>query len=362
MTREDRKQQRQRDQTGLGSASDLCKTRGFFMVPEISRTNLQSQMQGPPVPPDSPAHAASSAPVVPPRVPPAQPLHLHDPGRAASAGSTVPSSTSGNEGDKAALGKDIARWERVKSKLHWTARLLVGAATAAMLGFAMLGSPSSTGEKGEMHDVVHQLDVARNDVGLVRNSIFQLVSHVTLSPAELDVATTAAVRAALQRGDDASADRIFQQAQIALDDQSMQAQAGVRTTQPHPPPTSGATPPALAPARPELSSEQKKAIQKEELVLYRLNLWDCMQEDGDIVRILVNGRPYATVQLRHTTSTLLVPMPRDGATTIAVQGVYDGGGGITTGIRSSGGDFVLRSLRVGELIALTADVSSEPGP
>jgi hypothetical protein len=113
---------------------------------------------------------------------------------------------------------------------------------------------------------------------------------------------------------------------------------------------------------PTLSPEMKATIQQDEAALYKLSLWDCMSEDGDIVEVLVDGQHFLTVTLRHATTTVLVPIPHHRPTAIAIRGIHDGGGGITTGIRSSGGDYVLRSLHEGEVISLSvaADAGTNP--
>jgi hypothetical protein len=257
-----------------------------------------------------------------------------------------------------------------------TALSLVTAAATATVGFALLGYPSLTGEKGEMQHAVHELDVAQHDAGLVRNGMLRFVSQLSLSLAELDAETTAGVKSALARNDDDDADRLVQAATIVAPSDAREARQepaplppapqapapGPLSRRPAEPTAASAAPPARAVTPAKLTPDQKQAILHDEADLYRLNLWDCMAEDGDIVQVLLDGRPYVSVRLRHVPSTVLVPISRSGATTIAIKGVFDGGGGITTGLRSDGGDIVLRSLRVGEVVSLKAPAPKAPGP
>ena len=81
--------------------------------------------------------------------------------------------------------------------------------------------------------------------------------------------------------------------------------------------------------------------------LFRIELFDCCDEDGDIVELDVNGALFATVPIMHQGTKLSIPLQR-GNNTISIRGVKDGGGGVTLSFRTSRGDYFARYMAVGE--------------
>jgi hypothetical protein len=81
---------------------------------------------------------------------------------------------------------------------------------------------------------------------------------------------------------------------------------------------------------------------------YQIYLWDSCYEDGDIVDIFIDGHRFATVPITNGGTTLTVPVKNNGSTQIEVQGIRDGGGGITVACRTSQGEGFVRVLESGE--------------
>jgi len=154
---------------------------------------------------------------------------------------------------------------------------------------------------------------------------FQPVPTVELASADRDRGATRQIRAALRRDDLVSATAHLQAAQ------------GLPSASQNP----DVAPPHLA-----ADSELTKAIQDGQ-ELFQVELFDCCDEDGDIVEVLVNGSPFATVPIRHGGTKLSLPLAR-GNNSVTIRGVKDGGGGITLSFRTSRGDYFARSMRVGE--------------
>jgi len=81
--------------------------------------------------------------------------------------------------------------------------------------------------------------------------------------------------------------------------------------------------------------------------LFQIQLFDCCDEDGDFVEVLVNGASYATVPITHRGTMLSIPLNR-GHNSVTIRGVKDGGGGVTLSLRTSRGDYFARAMGVGE--------------
>jgi hypothetical protein len=93
----------------------------------------------------------------------------------------------------------------------------------------------------------------------------------------------------------------------------------------------------------KLSMPQQQLIQSSDRSdtlppLAWIELWDIRDEDGDQV-IIDSGGEKIQIQLLHQHNRVAIPMPQDGFVTI--EGVYDGGGGITIGIQTGRGQIRL---------------------
>lgn len=100
------------------------------------------------------------------------------------------------------------------------------------------------------------------------------------------------------------------------------------------------------PARPMLTNGMISGVNAHNARFYHIFLFDSCDEDGDVVNIKINGQRFATVPITNTGTTLSVPL--NSGATISVEGVLDGGGGITVACRTSMGEGFIRVLAVGE--------------
>lgn len=81
--------------------------------------------------------------------------------------------------------------------------------------------------------------------------------------------------------------------------------------------------------------------------LFEIELFDCCDEDGDVVEILVNGTTFATVPITNGGTVLAIPLQR-GQNSITVLAIRDGGGGVTVSLRTSHGHYFARYMEEGE--------------
>ncbi|MCA9130915.1 MAG: hypothetical protein KDB22_27715 [Planctomycetales bacterium] len=81
--------------------------------------------------------------------------------------------------------------------------------------------------------------------------------------------------------------------------------------------------------------------------LFEIELFDCCDEDGDVVELLVNGTPFATVPLINGGSVVAIPLSR-GQNSITMIATRDGGGGVTVSLRTSRGHYFARYMAEGE--------------
>lgn len=81
--------------------------------------------------------------------------------------------------------------------------------------------------------------------------------------------------------------------------------------------------------------------------LFQIELFDCCDEDGDVVEILVNGTSFATVPITNGGTVLAIPLSR-GQNSVTLLATRDGGGGVTVSLRTSRGDYFARYMDEGE--------------
>lgn len=154
----------------------------------------------------------------------------------------------------------------------------------------------------------------------------QTRATMEVASADRDRGATRQVRAALRRGDVVTATAHLQAAQ----------------TLPGASQNPDVRPPELV-----ADSELARAIQDGDQELFQIELFDCCDEDGDIVEVIVNGSHFATVPILHEGAKLSIPLAR-GSNSVTIRGVRDGGGGVTLSFRTSRGDYFARSMRVGQ--------------
>lgn len=112
---------------------------------------------------------------------------------------------------------------------------------------------------------------------------------------------------------------------------------------------SGALTPSLAAADPSLVKELRDGSREP----YSVRLVDTEAEDGDVVLLLVDGKPLGHFELSNRGATLTLPLRRGQSTSLKVVAEKDGGGGVTFGAASSLGETRSRVMDVGETDAWT---------
>jgi hypothetical protein len=154
----------------------------------------------------------------------------------------------------------------------------------------------------------------------------QVLPTIEVSAADLDRSTTREVRAALRRND------------------LMKANAALQAAQKMP---SASQNPDVTPPQIAADSDLAAALSDSRQELFQIELFDCCDEDGDIVEVIVNGSSFATVPIKHSGTMLSIPL-QSGSNTVTIRGVKDGGGGVTLSFRTSRGEYFARAMRVGE--------------
>jgi len=154
----------------------------------------------------------------------------------------------------------------------------------------------------------------------------EVLPSLEVSRADLKRSATRKVRVALGRGDVITATAELQAAQ------SM---------------SSAAENPDVRPPEIVADSVLAEALKQGRQELFEIELFDCCDEDGDVVEVKVNGTSFATVPIVHGGTKLAIPL-KQGNNTVSIRGVRDGGGGVTLSFRTSRGDYYARSMRVGQ--------------
>ncbi len=154
----------------------------------------------------------------------------------------------------------------------------------------------------------------------------QTVRSLTVTGADRNLRATQEVRSALRRNDLVTATATLQTAQGL---QSVADNASIGW-------------PELLPDLPMTADLRNGRAE-----LFEIELFDCCDEDGDVVELLVNGTPFATVPLTHGGSVLAIPLNR-GQNTITMIATQDGGGGVTVSLRTSRSQYFARYMAEGE--------------
>lgn len=234
-------------------------------------------------------------------------------------------STESNEASRKSGG-----WATLLGSAVITAFLLVG-------GLSLLQSASDESQHPNWQHVSAAADASTEGMSqLVRITAAgteETLTSIEVTPADADRIATRRVRAALMRNDIAAATIALQAAQRIPSSPDTDVQ------------------------QPDLSTDPElvAALQEGRKELFQIELFDCCQEDGDVVEIDVNGGYFATVPIMHAGTLLSIPLS-SGHNTVTVRGTHDGGGGVTLSFRTSRGDFFARHLRVGEAYQLGVTV------
>ena len=220
----------------------------------------------------------------------------------------------------------------------WIAGLSMAVVTAGILlgGFGSWSGGSDESQHPNWQHVQAATDASTTDANLLTkvasNEPISISASIEVSAADIDRSATRKIRSALQRND-------ITAATIAL-------QAAQRTSSPE-----------TGVVLPDLHDDPNLALALEQgrKELFQIELFDCCQEDGDVVAIVVNGSPFATVPIMNAGTLLSVPLS-SGENTITIQGTQDGRGGVTLSFRTSRGDFFAGRMRVGEAYQLGVTV------
>jgi hypothetical protein len=227
------------------------------------------------------------------------------------------------------------------------AGLVAAIAAAGALGLWMLTrdhSPAGGGDRSPSNPAVQQVNQKSRPgdewIGHVaRSGELTFVRGVLIGDEDHDSTTTAAVARAQKANDPEALEAALKAAQqipVLADPQDH-----------------GPDPPPLPRREPTVTPELKEKVLNRECEFVRLYAFDCCDEDGDVIEILVNGVSFAVVPLTHRGATVSIPVPKGEGATVTIRGVRDGeGGGITLGLRTSRGDFLFRRLAEGELLPL----------
>lgn len=104
-----------------------------------------------------------------------------------------------------------------------------------------------------------------------------------------------------------------------------------------------------APANAAPGAQAQAQKSQEQVRLIEVTVWDSDAPDGDVVSLSSGGFTREVVLAKTPT---IVYMPYRGGGGVQVTGVYDGGGGITLGIRGSETPLMLPILSVGQVITV----------
>ncbi len=223
-------------------------------------------------------------------------------------------------------------------------RRIVGWSLAAVIGLAavvsLTGGPATNDDREHTNWQRHIQPLAQHNqarltagqstqVRQVHWGVGDYRDAIPVGKADIDTLTTRRVLAALRANDQAETLRALAAAQMIPQDES-----------------------GVSESIPQLSSGMRAELLSGDAQFYHVFLFDSCAVDGDVVEILVDGVPFATVPITHRGATLSIPVGR--GTSIALRGVRDGIGGITVACRTSQGEFFMSAMAVGEtqLIAI----------
>jgi len=162
----------------------------------------------------------------------------------------------------------------------------------------------------------------------------EIVGAIALAEEDVDDRTTSSVKQAIQAAGPAAAP-----------DAAMAEVAGVQDIpEPKTAEAKQEVEKAVAEAKPTLSAGMVQAIQEDEAKFYRIYMFDNCFQDGDVVRIWIDNEVFAVVPITNQGATLSVPLSAKQAYSIVIEGVYDGGGGITVACKTSDGTYFTKVM------------------
>lgn len=219
--------------------------------------------------------------------------------------------------------------------------LKIGLAALVVLGTWVMWQPGGALDETKSPNWTHVQDVQRHAPSSLRDvakwvdgsAAGQMVSSVGLSQQDLNAPLTASVQHHLRTGNTKAA---------------QEALAKGQTIPPLPPKARDASGQPIQLVQPTITPGMAVEIGNGNTKFFQIFVYDSCQQDGDIVEVVINGSPFATVPLTHAGATLSVPITAGVSTEVSLRGIYDGGGGITVACKTSQGDFFMRSITVGQ--------------
>lgn len=240
---------------------------------------------------------------------------------------SIESDSAGGETEAWSTGHDGQRKPNRFPSFAGAAALI---AAIAVGGWFLIPNSSTESQHPNWQHVAAATDASSADANqlvlLDASGDTQTLPTVEISSADLDRTATRKVRAALRRDN------------LILATAELQAAQSLASASQNP----EVRPPELV-----ANSDVVAALKDGRQELFEIELFDCCDEDGDVVEVIVNGSPFATVPILHGGTKVAVPLAQ-GNNKIAIRGVKDGGGGVTLSFRTSRGDYYARSMRVGE--------------
>lgn len=218
-----------------------------------------------------------------------------------------------------------------------TAGIVAAALACLTLFMATIGSPKPANDEtvhANWHYHVAEL-TEKNQAAT--NPLLKFVNRggqateqrsIQLTDADLDSETTQTVLSLLERGDLAGANQAFQSAQKI-------------------PEVAGSQEEATPKLEPKIQEGMQEELMNGNAKFYSLYLCDSCDQDGDVVRVLLDGVPFAVVPMTNAGVTLSVPV--GSGTMISLEGVRDGVGGITVACRTSQGDYFTSAMAPGSI-------------
>ncbi|MDZ4780054.1 MAG: hypothetical protein SGJ19_07375 [Planctomycetia bacterium] len=103
---------------------------------------------------------------------------------------------------------------------------------------------------------------------------------------------------------------------------------------------------------PVVNTKLAPLLKDERTSFYHVHLFDCCDEDGDVVEIIINNAPFAVVPITNQGATLTIPLQSGETSALALRGIRDGGGGITISVETSDGVYYCEAMEVGQEISL----------
>ncbi len=237
---------------------------------------------------------------------------------------------SGEKGSSAGNGGDLSKGIQ-NPQMQFGKWIAVAALTAGIVvgAWMIFGNGSTEQQHENWQHIAAANNASANGTTVLRRvdatGTIAEAQKIEVSRADRDFVTSAAVRQALFAND------------IAAATQALQSALNL--------PSSGdpdLKKPTISPG-----SKLANAIQRNREQFFKVHVFDCCDEDGDVVEILINGNSFATVPIVNKGVTLSIPLHR-GNNTLTLRGVKDGRGGITVSFATSQGNYFCRAMRVGE--------------